>query len=159
MRSITNQKGFLLLDSLFAIVITSVALVALVGMVTMGIQAFTTNREQTRAYQVAASYGDALQSLSVQNWADQVADSSYHPILTSAPDTINDYLTEAKTNLATLPGSPKVVLSGKISSADNAGDRLAQVKIEIIWNNGANRVQLIKYYIRDTSPNTSSNTN
>ncbi len=154
MKIIKNQTGFLLLDSLFGALITSVALVAIAGLVTMGIRASTMNNEQTRAYQIAASYGDALQSLSVDNWAAQVSEATdYQTIDTSKSNAIvYNYLENARSTLALLPEAT-VSLYGKVSPAANAGNRLAQVKIVVSWSNNTKKIDLVKYYIRNTRPN------
>lgn len=155
-KKLTNNNGFLLLDSLFSIVVISVALGAIISMIAMGLHAYSKNNEQTRAYQIAASYGDALQSLSIDNWYSLVNSADYKAIDISQSNLlVYNYLSGARNTLASLDGA-QVNIAGKISpsaSAAHAGDRLAQVRIEVTWNNGANNVQLIKYYVRDHQPN------
>lgn len=156
MKLINNQKGFLLLDSLFGVLITSVALISIVGLVTMGFRTFTVNNEQTRAYQIASSYGDALQSLSVNNWATQVPTTAtdYQSISTASSNTIvYNYLENARNTLSLLPGAT-VSIYGRISPAANTGNRLAQVKIVVSWGNNSRQIELIKYYIRNIQPTT-----
>ncbi|SHI34916.1 hypothetical protein [Propionispora hippei] len=154
MKIIENQKGFLLLDSLFGVLITSVALISIVSLVTMGVKTYSVNSEQSRAYQIAASYGDALQSLSIANWATLVPSTvtSYQAIDISSSNTVvyND-LANARNSLSSLPGAT-VSIYGKVSSAANAGNRLAQVKIIVSWSNNTKQVALIKYYIRNNQP-------
>lgn len=156
MKVIKNQVGFLLLDSLFGILVTSVALVSIVGLVSMGFKSYTVNNEQTRAYQIASSYGDALQSLSIATWASIIPDNTNsYKIIDADNDKISDYLANAKNSLSLLSGA-NVTLYGRISTeaaAANAGDRVAQVKIVVSWSNKSKQIELIKYYIRNKAPN------
>ena len=155
-KKLANNNGFLLLDSLFSIVVISVSLGAIISIIAMGLHAHNKNNEQTRAYQIAASYGDALQSLSIDNWCSLVNSTDYKAIDISQNNLlVYNYLAGARNTLASLDGA-SVSIEGKISpsaSTAYAGYRLAQIKIEVTWNNGANKIQLIKYYVRDQQPN------
>jgi len=152
MNIMKSQKGFILIDSLFAAVVTTVALISLIVLSTMGVRAYGVNNEQTRAYQIATSYGAGLQSLPIATWASLVTANTYQKIdISDSNPVVYNCLTDARSNLAKLPGAT-VTVSGRISPAANSGSRLAQVKIVIAWNNSAKQVSLIKYYIRNITP-------
>lgn len=152
MSSSRNQKGFILIDSLFAIVVTTVALVSLITLSTAGIRTFVTNNEQTRAYQIASSYGAGLQSLPIANWGSLVVSDTYQTIdVSDSNPIVYNCLADARINLEKLPGAT-VSVFGQISPAANSGSRLAQVKIVVTWANSTRQVSLIKYYVRNITP-------
>jgi len=147
-----SENGFILLDALIATVILSMALVALVGLVTMGVNTSNANNNQMKAYQIASGYADALQTLSTTNWNTQITSTTYTQIdLSSANPVVYNCLfntnsQNAQNNLTTLPGA-NVTIFGKQSSLPQVNNALVQLKIIVAWNNGTQSVQLLKYYI------------
>jgi len=171
-----TEKGFIILDSLVATVILGVALVALAGLVTMGVKTANQNNQQMIAYKFASAYGDALQSLGSTNWNTQVTSATYNSIDLSSNNTAvydclsyNNYsniitttttgrhptTTTTTTNdltpltalaQTTLPGAT-VAIYGKQSRP-----RLVLVKIVVTWNPTpatTQSVQLLRYYVTD----------
>lgn len=152
-----NEHGFVLIDSLFAITVTTVALFSIIGLITMGTKTYMLNTEQSRAYQVASSFGDCLQSVPAETWQAAVQSSDYQTIdVTTA--TFSSFLTNAQTSLGNFKTAfptaknATVAVSAMLSPAPNISSRLAQVKITVTWNQGKNRAQLVKYYVRDSAP-------
>lgn len=157
MRLRKNETGFVLIDSLFAVTVTTVALFSIIGLITMGTRAYLLNTEQSRAYQIAASYGDGMQSVTITDWQDTVKDPNYKEINVEDNASFSTYLADARRNRDAFKAAfanaadVSVAVSGRISSAANIADRLAQVKIVVSWDKGRKHVELIKYYVRDTN--------
>lgn len=157
MRLRKNETGFVLIDSLFAVTVTTVALFSIIGLITMGTRAYLLNTEQSRAYQIAASYGDGMQSVTITDWQDTVKDPTYKEINVEDNASFSTYLADARRNRDAFKAAfanaadVSVAVSGRISSAANIADRLAQVKIVVSWDKGRKHVELIKYYVRDTN--------
>jgi Tfp pilus assembly protein PilV len=151
-----NQTGFILIDSLFAVTVTTVALFSLIGLVTMGTRAYLLNTEQSRAYQVAASYGDGMQSVTITDWRTTVQASSYQTIDVNNNAGFSTYLANARNNRDAFKtafadaADVSVAVSARLSDAADISNRLAQVRIVVSWNQGQKNVQLIKYYVRNT---------
>jgi len=142
-----NENGFILLDSLGALVILSLALLALAGLATMGVRAYNTNNQQMKAYQIASGYADALESLQISDWGSLVTSPSYTTIdLTTTP--VSTVLNNANIPTNILSGA-SVTVSAKQSSDASVSNLLAEVKIVVSWNNGgAQSIQLFKQYVR-----------
>lgn len=157
MRLKKNETGFVLIDSLFAVTVTTVALFSIIGLITMGTRAYLLNTEQSRAYQIAASYGDGMQSVTVTDWQDTVKDPNYKEINVEDNASFSTYLADARRNRDAFKSAfanaadISVAVSGRISGAANIADRLAQVRIVVSWDKGQKHVELIKYYVRDTT--------
>nr|WP_092068132.1 hypothetical protein [Dendrosporobacter quercicolus]NSL46960.1 hypothetical protein [Dendrosporobacter quercicolus DSM 1736]SDL70589.1 hypothetical protein SAMN04488502_101612 [Dendrosporobacter quercicolus] len=157
MRLKKNETGFVLIDSLFAVTVTTVALFSIIGLITMGTRAYLLNTEQSRAYQVAASYGDGLQEVTISDWQNTVTTFVYKEIDVENNAGFSTSLADARANRDAFKAAfantadASVLVGGRISAAPGIGNRLAQVSIIVAWDKDQKYVELIKYYVRDTN--------
>lgn len=152
-----NETGFILIDSLFAVTVTTVALFSIIGLITMGTRAYLLNTAQSRAYQIAASYGDGLQEVTITDWQDTVRNPYYYEEIKVEENAgFSTYLADARANHEAFKtafantADAGVSVSGRISDAPDIGERLAQVRIVVAWDKGRKNVELVKYYVRNT---------
>lgn len=81
-----NHKGFTLIETLFAILIFSTALVSLMAISGKGIAAASSAREQTVAHYLAQEGLEVVRNMRDQNWLDQIPwDARFQDCLKDTP--------------------------------------------------------------------------
>ena len=88
-----NHKGFTLIETLFAILIFSTALISLMAIAGRGIAAASAAREQTVAHYLAQEGLEVARNMRDQNWLDQTSwDAGFADCVENTPCKV-DYQT------------------------------------------------------------------
>jgi prepilin-type N-terminal cleavage/methylation domain-containing protein len=105
-----NQKGFTLIETLFAILIFSTALVSLIAIAGRGISAADSAREQTVAHYLAQEGIEAARNMRDTNWlAHAPWDANFNTCTQNAPCKV-DYQGGNSTPLLATCGNPSCPL-------------------------------------------------
>lgn len=126
-----REKGFLLIDALVAMLILTIALIAIVGAITSASKLSSVNEDLMRANKLAQFSMEKLKQVKASTWKELITDS----------DT--DYKTvESKIDIINLTPTPDppdyfkkftCVNSAKIISLKATGTRLVQIRSQVTW--------------------------
>lgn len=156
MIKLSPHNGFVLVDSLLGLLLTAISLAILLLIFTSS-KTFGVNNSQTQLYQLATSYGEALQTININNWHNLVLEQDdftelYNSTAPNSSDTlIRSTLESYNLNPDKLPVNTKIIITAKIANINNVAERLIHAKITAINTKSNENIYLDKYYLRDLS--------
>lgn len=156
MIKLSPHNGFVLVDSLLGLLLTTISLAILLLIFTSS-KTFGVNNSQTQLYQLATSYGEALQTININNWHNLVLEQDdftelYNSTAPNSSDTlIRSTLESYNLNPDKLPVNTKIIITVKIANTNNVAERLIHAKITAINTKSNENIYLDKYYLRDLS--------
>lgn len=156
MIKLSPHNGFVLVDSLLGLLLTTISLAILLLIFTSS-KTFGVNNSQTQLYQLATSYGEALQTININNWHNLVLEQDdftelYNSTAPNSSDTlIRSTLESYNFNPDKLPVNTKIIITAKIANTHNVAERLIHAKITAINTKSNENIYLDKYYLRDLS--------
>ena len=136
MIKLSPHNGFVLVDSLLGLLLTTISLAILLLIFTSS-KTFGVNNSQTQLYQLATSYGEALQTININNWHNLVLEQDdftelYNSTAPNSSDTlIWSTLESYNLNPDKLPVNTKIIITAKIANTNNVAERLSQVHISV----------------------------
>ena len=156
MIKLSPHNGFVLVDSLLGLLLTTISLAILLLIFTSS-KTFGVNNSQTQLYQLATSYGEALQTININNWHNLVLEQDdftelYNSTAPNSSDTlIRSTLESYNFNPDKLPVNTKIIITAKIANINNVAECLIHAKITAINTKSNENIYLDKYYLRDLS--------
>lgn len=128
-----QEKGFLLIDALVAMLILTIALVAIVGTISSASKLSTVNEDVTRANKLAQFSMEKLKQVKPSTWKEFItnSDTQYKTI---GPQISTIHLTPINP-----PNDPNYfkkftcVNSAKLISTSYTGTHLVEVRSEVKW--------------------------
>ena len=139
-----NNKGFLLIDIMVAIMITVVALMAVGGLVVMTTSAFKMNAVRTDAFKLAQAQMEAYKNVTSAEWKALPITAAYATITPPRAITFSD----ARFTLFTQ--------ARREAAVHGVTDRLVQVKVVVRWaeptrtnSSQTSQVELYSLFQRD----------
>ena len=141
-KNIKQEQGFLLLDSLAAIFILSVALLAIFGVIMSSNTLSSSNDDRTQAYKLAQTSMEKLKQVPPSTWKNLIPLSQTTDKVVGQIESKNgkDVYCIDNIQFPTVPSATinnknfTTTLTAKMSSALNTGNHLVQVRVQVTWN-------------------------
>lgn len=134
-----NNKGFMLIDIILAVMITVVALMAVGGLVVMTTRAYTMNAVRTDAFKLAQAQMEAYKNVTSAEWKALPLTAAYATI--TPPRTVT--FSDARFTLVTQ--------ARREAAVHGVTDGLVQVKVYVQWtySGQTSQVELYSLFQRD----------